>query len=141
MLNDIGSDLDQFLPERRERPVAHFTGQGWCPHEVGKIVGEGKELKAHRVTPEPVPGELRPLDRVLPLFVPLLGSASLVVEVNHGARMPPEISHDEPYAGEEASAMPFHLDNDAAGLRPALRPVAETRYQSRTNGLCSHLAV
>ena len=36
-------------------------------------------------------GEFRPVNRVLAFFDPLLGSASLVVEVNHTAGVPPEV--------------------------------------------------
>ena len=109
--------------------MAHFIGQGPCPHEVPKVVSESEQLKSHLVILEPLAGEPCPLNRILPFFDPLLGSAAFVVEVNHSGRVPPEICDDEPHPGEEFSSVPLHLGDDAAGLRPALRLVAETRVE------------
>ena len=74
-------------------------------------------------------GEPRPPNCVLAFLDPLLGSTAFVVEVNHSGRVPPEICDDEPHPGEEFSSVPLHLGDDAAGLRPALRLVAETRVE------------
>ncbi len=65
-------DLDQLLPNRCERPVAHFIGQGQRPHEVPKVVGEGEELEPRLVVLEPLAGKLRPVNRVLSFLDPLL---------------------------------------------------------------------
>ena len=74
-------------------------------------------------------GKLRPVNRALSFLDPLLGSAALIVEVNHTAGGPPEICDDEPHTGEELTPVPLDLGDDAAGLRPALRPVTEARVE------------
>ena len=52
MTDDLGSNLDQLLPQRRQRPMLHLFRQSQRPHEVGKIVGQGMELKPDGVVAE-----------------------------------------------------------------------------------------
>ena len=44
MADDLGSNLDQLLPQRGQRPVFHLLRQRKCPHEVAQIVGPGVKL-------------------------------------------------------------------------------------------------
>ena len=129
MSDHLCTDFNQLLPNRCERPVAHFIWQRQRAHEVPKVVGKSEELKAHRIISEHLARELRPSDGVLTFFDPLLGSAPFVVEVNYTGGVPPEICHDEPHAGEELTPVPLDLGDDASGLRPTLRPVAEARVE------------
>ncbi len=52
MVDDLGSDLDQLLPQRGQRPVLHLLRQGQGPHEVAQIVGQGVKLKPNLVVAE-----------------------------------------------------------------------------------------
>ncbi len=52
MVDDLGSDLDQLLPQRGQRPVLHFLRQSQCPHKVGEIIGQDMELKPNGVVVE-----------------------------------------------------------------------------------------
>ena len=52
MGDDLGSDLDQFLPDRGQRPVFRFLRQGQSPHEVGKVLRQGMKLEPDLVVAE-----------------------------------------------------------------------------------------
>ena len=52
MADHLGTDLDQFLPQRGQRPMLDLLRQCQRPHEVGEIVGQGMKLK-----PDGVGGE------------------------------------------------------------------------------------
>ena len=52
MTDNLGSDLDQLLPDRGQRPVLDFLRQGQRAHEVGEIVGERVKLEPHLVIAE-----------------------------------------------------------------------------------------
>ena len=41
MADDLGTDLDQLLPQRGQRPVLYLLRQSQCPNEVAQIVGQG----------------------------------------------------------------------------------------------------
>ena len=64
----LGANLDQLLPERRQRPARHRAWQGQGAHEVGEVVGQRVKLKPDLVVAELLAGEARPLDRVLALM-------------------------------------------------------------------------
>ncbi len=68
----ISTDLHQFLPQRRERPVLDLFRQRQRPHEVGEIVGERVKLEPDGVTAEAVVREPRPVEGV-----PLLSHRTL----------------------------------------------------------------
>ena len=44
--DDLGTNLDQILPQRGQRPVLDLLWQSQRPHEVGEIVGQGVKLQA-----------------------------------------------------------------------------------------------
>ena len=52
MADDLGSNFDQLLPQRGQRPVFHLLRQRKCPHEVAQIVGQGVKLKPNLVVAE-----------------------------------------------------------------------------------------
>ena len=45
MAHDLSADLDQLLPQCRQRPMFHRLGQGERPEEVAEIVGQCMKLK------------------------------------------------------------------------------------------------
>ncbi len=75
----------------------HRLGQGQRPHEVGKIVGQGMQLKTYLVVAEAVARKLRPVDRVLALLDVLLRCAPAVVELRHLLGGPRHFGYDEPH--------------------------------------------
>ncbi len=52
MADNLGSDLDQLLPQRRQRPEFHLLRQGKRSHEVAQIVGQGVKLEPNLVVAE-----------------------------------------------------------------------------------------
>jgi len=49
MADDLGSNFDQLLPQRGQRPVFHFLRQRKRAHEVGEIVGQPMKLEMNLV--------------------------------------------------------------------------------------------
>ena len=45
MSHNLGADLDQLLPECRQRPLSYGLEQSQDAHEVGQIVGQGVKLE------------------------------------------------------------------------------------------------
>ena len=43
MPDHLGSDLDQFLTQRSQRPLLHRLGQHQTPQEVTKVVSQGEQ--------------------------------------------------------------------------------------------------
>ena len=100
MAHHLRTDLDQLLPQRRQRPVFHGSRQRQPTQEVAEVVRQGEQLQSHLVIHEVVARELGPLDRVLALLDPLLRRAALVVESHDPLVAPGEIRDDETDAGE-----------------------------------------
>jgi hypothetical protein len=50
--DDLGTDLDQLLPQTGQRPRLRRLGHRECPHEIAKVVGQRVELKTHGVSGE-----------------------------------------------------------------------------------------
>jgi hypothetical protein len=48
----LGPDLDELLPQRRERPTLDRLGEYQLPQEVGQVVGQGEQLQARLVVLE-----------------------------------------------------------------------------------------
>ena len=71
MAHDLGTDLDQLLPQAGQRLLRDGLGQRQRPHEVGEIVGQRVQLETHRIGGERAARQARPLDRVLASFDPL----------------------------------------------------------------------
>jgi hypothetical protein len=100
MPDHLGSDLDQLLTERSQRPLLHRLRQYQTPQEIAEVVSQGEQLKSDLIVHEIMTRQPRPFQRVFAFFDPLLGSASLVVEPHHVAGFPAEIRHDEAHSWE-----------------------------------------
>ena len=68
-MHDLGPDLDQFLPQRRQRPVLHRARQRQPPQEVPQVVGQREELRSYLVVLEPMARQPkpRPLYKLVPV--------------------------------------------------------------------------
>ena len=44
MADNFRTDLDQLLPQRRQRPLLHGIGQRQGTHEVAEVIGECMQL-------------------------------------------------------------------------------------------------
>ncbi len=80
MAHDLGTDLDELLPKRRQRPVLDLLRQRQGAQEVAEIVCQRMELQANRIVAEAVAGKPCPVDRVLAFLDPLLGCAPSIVK-------------------------------------------------------------
>ncbi len=45
MADNFRTDLDQLLPQRRQRPLLHGIGQRQGTHEVAEVIGECMQLE------------------------------------------------------------------------------------------------
>ncbi len=52
MPDDLGSDLDQLLTQRSQRPRLHRLGQCQTPQEIAEVVGQGEQLKTDLIVRE-----------------------------------------------------------------------------------------
>ena len=52
MADDLGTDLDQLLPQHGQRPVLHCLRQRKRAHEVAEILGQGVKLEPNFVMTE-----------------------------------------------------------------------------------------
>jgi len=77
------ADLDQLLPQRRQRPVRNRSWQGQGPHEVGEVVGERVKPKPNLVVTELLAREARLFDRVFAFLDPLLRRTAPIGERHH----------------------------------------------------------
>jgi len=83
MSHNLGTDLDQLLPQRGQRPVLDLLRQRQCSQEVAKIISERMELKPDRIVAEAVAREAGPVDRILAFLDVLLGCAPALVELRY----------------------------------------------------------
>ena len=73
-------NLDQFFPQRRQRPVTHRPWQYRLTKKVSQVVRQDEQLQPHLIINKIVTGQPRPLDRVFSFLDPLLRRASNVLE-------------------------------------------------------------
>ena len=86
--------------------------------ESSQVICLGERLEPHGIVREVVAGEARPIERVLPLFDPLLRRPTTVVEL-HDLRGPQRPSrHDESKARPQLTGMPFRPDDNSTRLLP-----------------------
>jgi hypothetical protein len=52
MPDNLHTDLDQFLVQRGQSPMADLSGESQIPQKVSKIVGQCKQLQTHLIVPE-----------------------------------------------------------------------------------------
>jgi hypothetical protein len=83
------------------------------------------QLQPHGVGVETTTRQPRPDEGVLALLDPLLGGAAAIVKSDDPLGRAVEIGNDEADPRIELARMPLDLGDDTAGLRPALRLVAE----------------
>ena len=121
MAHDLGTNLDQLLPQAGQRPLRDRLGQGQRPHEVGEIVGQRVQLKTHRIGGERAARQSRPLDRVLAFFDPLLARPALVVEGDDPLHRSRQVGDNETDAGIKLAGMPLDLGNDGESCDPRSR--------------------
>ncbi len=124
-LTTLAPNLDQLLPQRRQRPMLHLFRQSPRPHEVGKIVGQGVKLEPDGVVAELAARQSGPLDGVLAFLDVLLRFTPLIVESNHplgGAR---QVGDDKADTRTEFTRVPFHLGHDTTLPVPASGLIAE----------------
>ena len=67
-----------------------------------------------------------PFQGVLAFLDPLLGCASLIVELDHIAGFPAEICHDKTDTWEQFICVPFHFRYDSSGFTPTGCLILET---------------
>ena len=68
--DDLRADLDQFLLERRHRPVFDRLGRRQRAQEVAEIVSERVKLETDSIGGEGTARQARPLDRPFALLDP-----------------------------------------------------------------------
>jgi len=71
MAHNFRPDLDEPLPQRRQRPVPHRPRQHRLPQKITQIVGQHEQVQPHLVVHKVMARQPRPLDRVLALLDPL----------------------------------------------------------------------
>ncbi len=81
--DNLGSDLDQLLPQRGQGPVLHLLRQRKRPHEVAQIVGQGVKLETNLVVAELPARQPGPLDRVLAFLDVLLRRPPVIIKRHH----------------------------------------------------------
>ena len=115
MADKLGADLDQLLPERRQRPVLDRLRQGQCAQEVAEIVSERMQLEPYLVVPEAVAGKPRPVDRLLAFLDMLFRRASSIVEFRDALGRSRQIGDNEADAGGKLARISLDLGHDTAG--------------------------
>jgi len=83
MAHDLRLDLDQFFPQRRQRPVTHRLGQHRLPQEIAQVVGQHEQLQPHLIIHKVMTGQPCPFDGVLAFLDPLFRRATLIVELHY----------------------------------------------------------
>ena len=99
-MHDLASDLDEFVPQRGQRPMFHACRQRQSPQEVAQVVRQGKQLQPHLVVHEVVATQPRPVQGQLALLDALLGRAPTVVKPGDTGRAAAKVGDKEPDAGE-----------------------------------------
>jgi hypothetical protein len=69
---DLGTDSDELLLQRGQRPLPHALGKCQPSEEVSEVVGQGEELLPSVVCPEGLAEEPRPPVGIFALLEPLL---------------------------------------------------------------------
>ncbi len=118
MTDHFGSDLNQLLTERSERPFLHRPGQYQSPQKITKVVSQSKELKSDLIIHKIMAGKPCPIQHVFAFLNPLLGRASLVTELHDIARFPPKVRDYEVDSWKELPRMPLDLGDDSASDLP-----------------------
>ena len=73
----------------------YFSWKRQAPEEIAQIISQDEQREPYLVSHELVTRQPRPVQDVLALFDPLLGSASAIVEVHHALRARRHVGYDE----------------------------------------------
>ena len=92
----LRTDLDELLPQCRQRPVLHRLRQRQATQEVAQIVRQCEQLETNLVVHKVVAAQPRPLHRVLAFFYPLLRRTAAVIKLHRPAGRASQVRHDEP---------------------------------------------
>lgn len=120
MGDNLRANLDQLLPQGRQRPVLHAPGKRQPAKEIPEIVRQGEQLEPDLVVHEVVARQPCPLNRVLAFLDPLFRRAAPAVELHHTLIASAQIRYNETHAGKQLPLMPLHLGHHATSLIPAL---------------------
>ena len=105
----LGTDLDELLLQRGQRPLPHALWKCQPAEEVPEVVRQGEELQTSVVCPEGLAGEPSPPDGILALLDPLLRRSTTVVEPDHFPCLPRKIRDDEAHAWKQLVGVPLDL--------------------------------
>ncbi len=67
--DDLRSNLDEILPQRRQRPVLHGARQRQPTQEVAQVVRQGEQLEADLVVHEVMAGQVVHFTAFLPSLI------------------------------------------------------------------------
>ena len=81
----LRADLDQLLPQARQRPILDRFRRCQGAQKIAEIVGERMKLEPNDIGSERPARQPRPLDRALAFLNPLFACAALVVEAERSA--------------------------------------------------------
>ena len=123
--DNLHANPNQLLEQRRHGPVADRLRHRQRAQEVAEIVGQRVKLETNRVGGVRAAGNLRPFDRALALFDPLLARAALVVEGDDVIGAARHVGDDESDARIKLARIPLDLGDDPARLQPASGSVVE----------------
>src|ERR1035441_5582491 len=118
MLYQPPAGLHQPLLQAGQRPRSDSLRQHEPPPQVAQVVCDHAEPQPNFVGPESMAAQPRHFHRLLPLFDPLLGRPSLVVEPYHRPVRRLQIGHDEPDAREQLPGMMLDLRYHSPCRRP-----------------------
>ena len=127
MMDDLRSDLDQLLPQRRQRPMTNVRWQRQSSEEIAQVVRQGEQLQPDLIGDETAAGESRPFQGVLAFLDPLLSGPTLVVEPDHITGPPSQVRHDEADTRIQFPSMPLDLHHNPPRLGPGRPPGTRNR--------------
>ena len=108
-----------------------FIDLGNCqtPQEIIRVVSQSKELKTDLIIHEIMTRKPHPVQGVFAFLNPLLSSASLVIEFDNIAGLPPKVRHNETNPGKKLSCMPFDFSNHPSSDFPTGRLIPKAMIQ------------
>lgn len=104
---DLGTDLDEILLQRGQRPLPHALWKCQPVEEVPEVLCQGEELQTSVVCPEGLAGEPNPPDGIVAFLDPLLRRSTTVVELDHFPCLPRKIRDDEARAWKQLVGVPL----------------------------------
>ena len=131
MAHDLRPNLDQFLPQRRQRSVTHRSGQHGLPQEVAQVVGQHEQLQPHQIVHKVVTGHGTPDCAGHGLFGPANKSANKLTNPRTVSSEPPlvktGVDGSVPVKGRDSTA----LCSSGIGLKLE-QPTEKNRHPATT---------